>query len=290
MKKKREIIVTVIFFIILVVGLSVMFYPAFSDWWNQNKASHSIAVYKDSVADLNTDDAEQYLLAAYDYNERLAALNAPYSNHDELKDYHDILNVSGSGIMGYVAIPCISVELPIYHGTKDSVLQIASGHVEGSSLPVGGPSSHAVISGHRGLPSAKLFTDLDHMNEGDVFTIHILNQVLTYQVEKILVVLPTQVEELAIVPGQDYVTLVTCTPYGINSHRLLVRGKRIDTIYENKVSVNADAMQMDNMTVIGVVLIPLMAALVIYWIISGKRKNVYRIDKYLIDKLPRQKS
>ncbi len=289
MQKKRDMIMTVVFVIILLVGLSVMLYPTFSDWWNQNKASHSISVYKDSVAEMNDDDTEQYLQAAYDYNERIANQTAPFSTYDEVDGYEDTLNVSGSGIMGYVSIPCINVELPIYHGTEDSVLQIASGHVQGSSLPVGGPSSHAVISGHRGLPSAKLFTDLDHMNEGDVFTIHVLNDVLTYQVEKILVVLPTQLEELAIVPGKDYVTLVTCTPYGINSHRLLVRGKRIDTIYENHISVNADAMQLDNMTVICTVLIPLLIALVLYWFISGKRNHGYRIDKYLIDKLPRRK-
>jgi len=227
-KKKRDIITTVVFGFIFLAGLSVMLYPTFSNWWNRNMASHTVSDYKETVAQIDTAEYEQMLEDARAYNEQLAQLYAPFTNFDAIPGYDDLLDISGSGVMGYVSIPNINVELPIYHGTSEGVLQIATGHIQGSSLPVGGSSTHAVISGHRGLPSARLFTDLDQIVEGDTFTINVLNEVYTYEVERILIILPTETDKLAIFPGEDIVTLMTCTPYGINTHRLLVRGHRVE--------------------------------------------------------------
>ena len=176
MQKKRDLITNVIFSVIFFVGLSVMLYPAFSNWWNQNMASHTVASYQEAVAQLDDGQTERLLNEARAYNAKLAGLTAPFLNFDSIPGYDEILNISGTGIMGYVSIPNINVELPIYHGTSEGVLQIASGHIQGSSFPVGGSSTHAVISGHRGLPSAKLFTDLDQIVEGDIFTVTILNE------------------------------------------------------------------------------------------------------------------
>ena len=266
-----------------------MLYPTFANWWNNNKVSHTISTYKEAVAEMDTGETERLLQEAHDYNFKLAQLQYPLTQFDQIEGYDDILDVSGSGVMGYISIPNINVELPIYHGTSEGVLQIASGHIQGTSLPVGGLNTHAVISGHRGLPSAKLFSDLDQMVEGDTFTINVLNEVYTYEVEKILIILPSQTEELEIIPDSDYVTLMTCTPYGINTHRLLIRAHRIETIYDRKVKVSADALQVDTMTVIPIVVIPLLALLVIYWVISGRRRKTHRIDKYTIDKLTGRK-
>lgn len=287
MKKKHDIITTVIFSFVFLVSLSVMLYPTFSNWWNHRHQTKAVADYKESVAKMDNSEAEKMLLEAHEYNEKLASLYAPFTNFEEISGYEDILNISGTGIMGYVSIPNIKVELPIYHGTSESVLQIASGHMQGSSLPVGGADTHAVISGHRGLPSAKLFSDIDRMVEGDIFTINVLDEVLTYEVEKILIILPDEVENLAIIPNEDTVTLLTCTPYGVNTHRLLVRAHRIETIYDTKVKVSADALQVDETTAISFVLVPLLAMLFVYWHFSGKRKKKIRIDKYIIKNLPK---
>lgn len=285
----RKHLSTVIFAAIFLVGLSVMLYPTFSNWWNQNMASHAVSSYKEAVAKIDTAEYEAMLAEAHAYNEQLANLYAPFTNFDAIEGYDDILNISGSGVMGYISIPNIRVELPIYHGTSEGVLQIATGHIQGSSLPVGGSSTHAVISGHRGLPSARLFTDLDQIVEGDTFTINVLNEVLTYEVEKILVILPTETDKLAIIPGEDEVTLMTCTPYGVNSHRLLIRAHRIETIYDKKVKVSADALQVDSMTVIPIVFAPLLILLFIFWHITGKRRKQIHIDQYTIHKLPAER-
>ncbi len=270
----RKHLSTIVFGLIFLVGLSVMLYPSFSNWWNLRHQSRAVATYKEVVAKLDNGEEERILQEAYAYNEQLAGLYAPFTNFEEIPGYEDILNISGTGIMGYVSIPNIKVELPIYHGTSEGVLQIATGHIQGSSLPVGGANTHAVISGHRGLPSARLFTDLDQMVVGDTFTINILNEVLTYEVEEILIILPTESDKLAIIPGGDYVTLMTCTPYGINSHRLLLRSKRIDTVYEKqKVRVSADAVQVDQMKIIPVIGGILLLILMIIWKITGNRKE-----------------
>lgn len=283
----RKHLSTIIFGFIFLVGLSVMLYPSFSNSWNLRHQTRAVANYKEAAAKLDNNETERILQEAYAYNEKLAKLSAPFTNFDEISGYEDILNISGTGIMGYISIPNIKVELPIYHGTSEGVLQIASGHIQGSSFPVGGASTHAVISGHRGLPSARLFTDLDQIVEGDTFTINILNEVYTYEVERILVILPTETDKLAIFPGEDIVTLMTCTPYGVNSHRLLIRGHRIETIYDKKIKVSADALQVDSMKVIPVVFVPLLLLLFLWWHITRKRKHI-RIDKYTIHNLPKK--
>ena len=198
MRKKSDIVSTIILTIILLVGLAVMLYPSFSNWWNSRVQSRAVAGYDEIVANMDDDETERLIKQAHDYNEKLSRVYAPLVNADEVAGYDDILNISGTGIMGYITIPFIRVELPIYHGTSEEVLNIAAGHLKGTSFPVGGANTHAVISAHRGLPSAKLFTDLDRLVVGDTFTINVLGEVYTYEIEEILKVLPEQVEALDI--------------------------------------------------------------------------------------------
>lgn len=223
MKKDRMNIILVLVFII---GLSVMLYPIVSDYWNSRTQSRAVATYNETVESMDYEERDRMLEAAEEYNVKLLGVETPFVNYDQIDGYEELLDVSGTGIMGYVTIPKIDVELPIYHGTDDAVLQVAAGHLKGSSLPVGGAGTHSVLSAHRGLPSASLFTDLDEMEEGDTFTVTVLGRSMTYQVDQIRIVEPQEIEELRIDPAEDYVTLMTCTPYGINSHRLLVRGVR----------------------------------------------------------------
>ena len=277
---------TVIFVIIFVVGLSVMLYPSFSNWWNLRHQSRAVANYKETVAQMNSSQTEQLFAEAHRYNAQLAKLSSPFHSFEEVKGYDDILNVSGTGIMGYISIPSIQVELPIYHGTSEGVLQIAAGHIQGSSLPIGERNAHAVISGHRGLPSARLFTDLDKMVVGDTFTVNILNEVFTYEVEQILIILPDESDKLEIIPNEDYVTLMTCTPYGINSHRLLLRSKRIGNIEERQRSiVSADAVQVDPMQVLPFVCGIMFVIMVLGWKVTGRNRKKLRIDKNIIYKI-----
>jgi sortase A len=239
---------------------------------------------------MDDEDYEEILEKAHEYNEKLAALDSPLVNYDEIPGYEDILDVSGTGIMGYISIPQINVELPIYHGTSSSVLNIAVGHMQGTSLPVGGENTHAVISAHRGLPSAKLFSDLDELVEGDRFTVTVLKDVYTYEVEQIFIVLPNETQNLAIIPGEDYITLTTCTPYGINTHRLLVRAHRVDTVAEaaeKKVRVSPDAVQVDSMTVVPVIAVPLLIILMIVWFAGGKKKSFPHNDPLSVLEDPR---
>ncbi|MFR6587138.1 MAG: class C sortase [Ruminococcus sp.] len=214
MKKKRNVISTAILVVLLLVGLSVMLYPTVSDWWNSRVQTRAIATYNQSVEQMDTGDKERLLMEAHSYNATLSHLTAPFTNWEDAGNYDKILDISGTGIMGYISIPKIQVELPIYHGTSAEVLNVAVGHLQGSSFPVGGENTHAVISAHRGLPSAKLFSDLDQLVEGDTFTVTILDEVLTYEVEKIFIVKPDELDKLAIIPGGDYVTLMTCTTTG----------------------------------------------------------------------------
>ncbi|MBE6857359.1 MAG: class C sortase [Ruminococcus sp.] len=280
MRKKSGLITTIIFVIILLVGLSVMLYPIVSNWWNQNMASHTISNYNDTVAVLDETKLQGMLEEAYQYNEKLSNLHDPFTNHESIGNYYDVLDISGSGIMGVINIPIIKVELPIYHGTSDSVLNIAAGHLEGSTLPVGGIGTHSVISAHRGLPSAKLFSDLDQLVVGDTFTITVLNDIYTYEIEEILIVLPHEMDKLAIYPDKDYVTLMTCTPYGVNTHRLLLRAHRIETIYQSTVRVNADAMQVDPMLVVPGMCVPLLVLLIIFWTITGRKRSSKTLPHY----------
>ncbi len=273
MKKKSSLITTIIFTIMLFVGLSVMLYPIVSNWWNSRVQSRAIANYEAAISNMDTSEIEAMLAQANEYNEKIARLDSPFTNYDLIPGYDDILDVSGTGIMGYISIPVIQVEIPVYHGTSEAVLNIASGHLEGSSLPVGGINTHSVISAHRGHPTAKLFTDLDKLVVGDIFTINVLGAVYTYEIEEINIVLPHEMEKLSVVPGEDFVTLMTCTPYAVNTHRLLLRSHRIETKYVSNATVISDATKVDPMLVIPLVASPLVIGLLIFWVFGGKRRK-----------------
>ena len=275
MKKKKGNHITILLVLILLVGLSLLLYPSVSDYWNSLHQTKAIAIYAEEVANLNQDQYDEIWAAAESYNAALINRDNAYLLSDAQKEeYERLLNVSGLGIMGYIEIPGIDCSLPIYHGTEESVLQIAVGHLEWSSLPVGGESTHCVLSGHRGLPSAKLFTNLDKLAEGDVFMLRVLDEVLTYKVDQVLIVEPHETDALHIVEGEDYCTLVTCTPYGINTHRLLVRGHRIENIEEAKVvRVTADAIQIEPLLVAPIVAIPILLLLLILLLLPKRPKT-----------------
>lgn len=271
----KKHLTTILLVLILLVGAAIMLYPTFSDYWNSFRQSRAIADYSETVNNLNEGEYERIWQDAVAYNARMADKSIPYNmSEDEWADYESQLNIAGNGIMGYIDIPSISVSLPIYHGTSEYVLQTAAGHIESSSLPVGGPSTHCIISGHRGLPSAKLFTDLDQLAEGDYFQLKILNEVLTYEVDQIRIVLPSEMDTLGIIQGQDHCTLVTCTPYGINSHRLLIRGRRIANPQE-AAHITSDAIRIDPVLVAPAAAAPMVIALVLWLIINpgGKKKK-----------------
>lgn len=232
---KKRIIATILIILLFLAGLGIVLYPYVSEYVNAKHASRVVVNYDDTVKEITPEDFSQYFEVAEEYNERLRQNPNPFSEDNRTEGYETALNVDGSGMMGYLEIPKISVRLPFYHGTSGAVLNEAVGHLEGSSLPVGGEGTHVVLSAHRGLPSAKLFTDLPELGEGDIFILTVLDRKMTYQVDQILTVLPTELEALEVEDGQDYVTLMTCTPYGINTHRLLVRGHRIENLPEEEV-------------------------------------------------------
>lgn len=271
---KKGSFTTIILIIALAVGLSLLLYPTFSNYWNDLHQTKAIANYDSVLANMSREDYSHLFESAAQYNEALRKTKFPLMYFDEVPGYEDALNVTGNGIMGYINIDKIGVQLPVYHGTDEAVLQIAVGHVEGSSLPTGGESTHCVLSAHRGLPSARLFTDLDKMELGDTFTLSVLDLVMTYQVDQILIVGPKDVEPLYVVEGEDYCTLVTCTPYGVNSHRLLVRGTRVENEkqYAN-VRVTADAALIDPLLVASFVAVPLLAVLLILLMLPRHRKR-----------------
>lgn len=219
---------TIIIIVVFLIGLSLMLYPTLSNWWNTLHASVAIVDYDNVREELTDADYDKLFEAAEDYNRSIAQIDFPLMYYDQVAGYETLLNPGDDGVMGYISIPKIHIRLPILHGTSEGVLQKAIGHLQGTSLPTGGEGNHCVLSGHRGLPSAKLFTDLDQMKEGDRFTLTILNRELVYEIDQILTVQPQEVEALYVVDDEDYCTLVTCTPYGVNSHRLLVRGKRVE--------------------------------------------------------------
>ena len=275
MKKKGNHLITILLVLIFLLGLSLLLYPAVSDYWNSKHQTRAIAVYSEEVSGLDEDQYQALWEAAAAYNASLLERNNAYLLTEEQKAaYEQLLNVSGLGIMGYIEIPSIDCSLPIYHGTEESVLQIAIGHLEWTSLPVGGESTHCVLSGQRGLPSAKLFTNLDKLQEGDVFLLRVLDEVLTYEVDQILIVEPQETGALRIVEGEDLCTLVTCTPYGINTHRLLVRGHRIENAPEARlVRVTADAVQIEPLLVAPIVALPMLLMLLILLLLPKRPKN-----------------
>ncbi len=275
MKKRKPDVTAIILVAVLVVGLSLLLYPTLSDYWNSLHQTRAIVTYTQEVAKMDTQQYDTMLQEARDYNQSLTERISGFMLGEEQRAiYTSMLNVAGDGAMGYVEIPSISCTLPIYHGTDEAVLQVAVGHLEWSSLPVGGESTHCVLSGHRGLPSAKLFTNLDKLVVGDQFLLKVLDEVLTYEVDQILIVEPEETQALAIEQGKDLCTLVTCTPYGLNTHRLLVRGHRVETEQAAPViHVSADAIQLEPMTVAPVLVIPPLIVVLIWLAIPTKRRN-----------------
>ena len=274
--RKKSNFSTILLVAIFFIGLSVLLYPTISDFQNEKRQSKAIVNYDKLVEDLTPEDYSAHFDKADIYNQKIRNMSFPFLNHKNIaEEYYNTLDLNGDGMMGYITIEKIKVQLPIYHGTSDSVLNTAVGHVEGSSLPIGGESTHSVLSAHRGLPSAKLFTNLDKMEVGDTFTIQILDQTITYQVDQIRIVLPSETGPLNLVEGEDYCTLVTCTPYGINTHRMLVRGTRIENVEpDREVNIITEAYQVDPLIVTPAVAAPILGVLLIVLLVkSGKGKQ-----------------
>lgn len=273
---KKGTLSNVFLILVLLLGLSLLLYPTFADWWNSKTQTRAVASYIEQVALIDDDKYQELWESAREYNVSLTERFNSYALDEAQKmQYEELLNIDGYGIMAYIEIPSIKVHLPIYHGTDESVLQVAIGHLDWTSLPVGGESTHCVVSGHRGLPSARLFTDLDKMAVGDYFMIHVLDEVLTYEVDQIRIVEPHETEELLIQEGKDLVTLVTCTPYGVNSHRMLVRGHRVDNLEQAQtVRVTADAVIVEKIVVVPFILGPmLLIILLVVMLMPVKKKD-----------------
>ena len=265
---------TIILVLVFFIGLSVLLYPLVSDFYNQKKQSQAIVNYETLLEDLEPKDYTAYFKKADEYNKRVKDFQNSKISKDKLKGYNDILNLDGRGMIGYITIDKIKVELPIYHSVSDVVLNNAAGHLEGTSLPIGGDSTHSVLSAHRGLPSAKLFTNLDKLRENDIFTITVLDRVLTYRVDSVATVLPQEVSRISVEEGKDYCTLVTCTPYGINTHRLLVRGVRIsEEENRNRFNIATDAYRIDPVIVTPLVAVPMLAILLAVLLIKYFKKK-----------------
>lgn len=271
MKNKTNLLLI----LILIAGLSLLIYPSFSDYWNSFTQSQVIVDYTKQIDNLDEEKYDRILSEAIAYNEKLIGRRNPYLLSDEQKaEYDELLDISGIGIMGYIEIPSINCTLPVYHGTDDSVLQIAVGHLEWSSLPVGGKSTHCVLSGHRGLPSAKLFTDLDKVVVGDIFILRVLDEVFTYEVDSIMIVEPHETDSLLIEKEKDYCTLITCTPYAINTHRILVRGERVENPEESKnIRVVSEAVQIEPLIIAPIVAVPILLALFVKIMIPKKKSG-----------------
>lgn len=267
----RKKLPTIILFLVFAVGLALLLYPTVSDYWNSLHQTQAITTYSEETAALNAEQQKALIKAAKKYNKKLYKSGTHWKlTDDELEEYNSILDMSSNGIMGYINIPKIGVTLPIYHGTGEATLQKGAGHLEGSSIPVGGKNTHAVLSSHRGLVSAKLFTDLDQLEKGDTFTITVLNKTLTYEVDQILIVLPTELDALTIEKGEDLCTLVTCTPYGVNTHRLLVRGHRVKN---QDVVVTGDATQLESSLIAPLVAVPVLIILLVVLLVSTRKRR-----------------
>lgn len=276
-KKKVKIILIVVF----IVGFLILLYPSISQYWNTLVQSQAIADYDKLFANMKNKDYSNLFKEADEYNQKLAKLTFPLVQYKKLPDYSNIININNDGMIGYISINKIKVEIPIYYGTTSSVLNVAVGHLEGTSLPVGGSSTHSVLSAHRGLPTAKLFTDLNKLELGDIFEITVLDRKLTYQVDNIVVVEPNDVKALEIIDGEDYVTLLTCTPYGLNTHRLLVRGKRIENIDELKVYVTTEAFKINNLIIAPIVASPIILVLLLIVLLKPVENDYEKLKQYL---------
>lgn len=275
MKKNNKTIIMILFFF---VGLLVLLYPSISDFYNQKKQSKVIVDYEKLLEEYQAKDYTYLFEEADKYNKELANLKHQYVYYKDLKNYNQILDVNNTGMMGYISIDKIKVELPIYHGTSEQVLSVAVGHLEGSSLPVGGIGTHSVLSAHRGLPSSKLFTDLNKLEIGDTFMVTILDRLITYEVDKIEVVEPSDIKDIKIDPEGDYMTLMTCTPYGINTHRLLVRGTRIENMAP-KTYITTEAFQISNLIVTPLVALPIIFILLLSIVFKPVERNY--LEEYL---------
>ena len=275
---KKGTFSNIILILMLLLGLSLLLYPTFADYWNSLHQTRAMATYAEEVAVLDDDKYIELWEDAIAYNQSLTEKENQYYVDDEsMVLYESLLNIIGNGIMGSIEIPSIGCNLPIYHGVDESVLQVAIGHLEWTSLPVGGESTHCVLSGHRGLPSARLFTDLDQLQVGDTFMLHILDETLTYEVDQILIVLPYETDALLIEEGKDLCTLVTCTPYGVNSHRLLVRGHRVENAAQTITRrVTADALQVEPIAIAFVLFFPI---LVLLLILSSIVERLFRTNR-----------
>ena len=275
MKWLKRNFTTIILLLILLAGLSLLLYPTVSDYWNSFHQSRAIATYAEAVAELDNGQYEDMWQEAVEYNEKLKEKeNRWFLTEEEQEEYEGILDISGTGIMGYIEIPEIKVSLPIYHGVDEGILQVAIGHIPGTSLPTGGEGTHCVVSGHRGLPSAKLFTDLDKLVKGDIFLMRVLDETMTYEVDQILIVEPEDTSALEMEAGKDLCTLVTCTPYGVNSHRLLVRGHRIENLEEaSSIRVTADAQLIDSKLVAPAIAAPILLVLLFGVMIRHRKRR-----------------
>ena len=273
--RKSTIILLVSFFI----GLSVLLYPSISSYWNSKTQSEAIVDYESMLSQYKPEDYTIIFNEANEYNKKLSELEDPMVEHNRLPDYNSILNIGGTGMMGYITVPKISQEMPVYHGTSDGVLSVAVGHLQGTSLPVGGESTHSVVSAHRGLPTAVLFTHLDRMEVGDIFYFTILDRTLTYEVDQIRIVDPDDTSLIQIVDGKDYCTMLTCTPYGINTHRLLVRGHQVDETQTRKLYVAAEAYRIEPLIVMPLVALPIIFVLLIYVMFAPVKKEALGEEK-----------
>lgn len=254
------------------VGISLLLYPVISEYINAKHQSKAIASYDETVSHMSEAEYDEIFAEARAYNDALARTEGAFYQPERVPGYLEALDITGTGIMGYVTIDKIGVELPVYHTVETDVLQSAVGHLPGTSLPIGGEGTHAVLSGHRGLPSARLFTDLNKLEPGDLFTITVLNRVVMYRVDQVKIVDPTDVTDLQLVPGRDYCTLFTCTPYGINSHRLLVRGVRVETPEDAAPRYIAnEAYRIDPLIVTPAVAAPMLLGIVVVMLIKSRR-------------------
>jgi len=272
-KKKNSKLTTFLLLMVFFMGLSVMLYPAISSFWNARTQSQVVVDYDKMIQAMPEEDYTKYFEEAYAYNEALKTLQFPLIEYDQIEGYEDILDITGTGMMGYITIDKIGVELPVYHGTEENVLSIASGHLKGTSFPAGGVGTHSVISAHRGFPNAVLFTHLDRLEIGDQFSFTILDRKITYEVDQIKTVLPSVTRDMLMVEGEDYCTLLTCTPYGINTHRLLVRGKSVDNTQQKNIHIVSDAYRINTLIVTPIVALPILLVLMLIVLFKPVKKE-----------------
>jgi sortase A len=269
----KRIIIRSLPFAALFIGLFLLLYPTVSEHINAMHQSKAIQAYNEITSSMSSEEHDKMIEAAKEYNRKLLTEENPILEPEKIPGYNNTLDITGTGIMGYLTIEKIKVELPVYHSVNDNVLQVAAGHLPGTSLPVGGEGTHSVMSGHRGLPSARLFTDLDKLEPGDIFYITVMSDVFTYQVDQVKIVKPYEIDDLSIEPGKDYCTLFTCTPYGINSHRLLVRGERVETKEEYKIYIANDVFIVSPFIVAPVIAAPILFVLLIILMVKSGRKQ-----------------